>query len=117
MNFFADEGLDVPLVQALREAGFVLTHALETMRGTDDETILSTAVKLEAILITKDKDFGEMVIRNKGRCKGVVLIRIDDLSSGRNSEHVVGLLSRYAGELPNNFTVIQEDKIRIRKLE
>lgn len=116
MTFFADEGLDVPLVSALRASGFRVLHALETMQGADDEAILAAAVTNDAVLVTKDKDFGEMVVRNAAKCNGIVLIRIDDLSNARNIKQVVELLSGYAEQLPDHFTVIQEDKIRIRKL-
>ena len=117
MNFFADEGLDVPLVAALRTNGFAVLHALELMRGADDETILSAAAANKAVLLTKDKDFGEMVVRNAAECSGVVLIRIDDLSDVRNIQRILDLLLRYAEQLPGSFTVIQKDRIRIRKLE
>lgn len=116
MTLFADEGLDVPLVLALRANGFHVLHALETMRGSDDEAILAAAAKNEAVLVTKDKDFGEMIVRNFAECKGVVLVRIDDLRNARNIEYVVELFSRYSEQLPGHFTVMQEDKIRIRKL-
>lgn len=117
MNFFADEGLDVPLVLALRAKGFNVVHALDTMKGADDVTILSTAVSGSAILLTKDKDFGEMIIRNVSFSNRVVLIRIDNLSNIQNIEIVVNLLLRHLEQLPGHFTVIQEDKIRLRKLE
>ncbi len=78
---------------------------------------MEAAVANNAVLLTKDKDFGEIVIRQTIPCKGVVLIRIDDLSNVRRVEQVVDLLLRYAHHLAGHFTVIQEDKIRIRKLE
>lgn len=117
MKFFADEALDVPLVKALRNKGFEVIHALETIRGADDLAVLNSAVENKAVLLTKDKDFGEMVVRNSARCEGVVLIRIEDLSVQSNIEYVVELLSLHIEQLQNHFTVIQQDKIRIRKIE
>lgn len=96
MTLFADEGLDMPLVLALRAAGFYVEHALETMQGADDETILAAAVTNNAVLVTKDKDFGEMIVRNTADCKGVVLVRIDDLRNAHNLKYVVELLSQYS---------------------
>jgi predicted nuclease of predicted toxin-antitoxin system len=69
MTFFADEGLDAPLVEWLRQDGFTVIYALEIMPGAPDEEILKKANSLQAILITKDKDFGELVFRNKNHTR------------------------------------------------
>lgn len=58
-----------------------------------------------------------MVIRNKSVASGVVLIRIEKLNLPENCLLVADLIDKYAPEIKNSFTVIQEDKIRIRSLE
>ncbi|MBO9681855.1 MAG: DUF5615 family PIN-like protein [Flavisolibacter sp.] len=60
MIFFADEGLDAPMVELLRNEGYTVIYAAEEMKGATDVEILE-----KAVLITKDKDFGELVIRYK----------------------------------------------------
>lgn len=116
MKFFADEGLDFMLVDSLRQNSHEVIYAAEEMKGANDKDILDKAVKENCILITKDKDFGEMVIRNKMHSSGVILIRIEKLNLSDNCLFVVHLINKYALELTNSFTVIQEDKIRIRSL-
>lgn len=116
MIFFADEGLDAPFVELLRKEGHSVIYATEEMKGATDTEILAQAVAANAILITKDKDFGEMVIRHQMYSCGIVLIRVEKLNILANCLFVLQLLNRHARDLAYSFTVIQEDKIRIRSL-
>lgn len=114
MTFFADEGLDAPLVEWLRQKGFTVIYALQLMPGASDEEILQHANSLQAILITKDKDFEELIFRNKKHTHDVLLIRIDKLNEPNNCQKVSDFLKLDNQDLPNSFTVLEEDKIRIR---
>jgi predicted nuclease of predicted toxin-antitoxin system len=116
MKLFADEGLDFPIVLALREQGYEVIYAAEIACGAADEILLQKAFSENAILITKDKDFGELVIRRQLPVLILILIRIDQLNLSSNIEIVVNFIVSYEAELKGSFTVIQEDKIRIRKL-
>ncbi len=115
MKLIADEGVDKPIVDALAQQ--VLTYFLfwETNRGTDDEFVLSLANKEQRILLTQDKDFGELVFRMKNTHSGVVLIRLNGYLSLDKANTVVTLLLKYKDELISAFTVIQPNAIRIRK--
>ena len=116
MKFLADEGLDLPLVELLRKRGHQVIYAAEEMNGASDNAILQRAVEENCILLTKDKDFGEMVIRKQKNSNGVILIRIEKLNLRHNCLLIADLIDKYSSELSNSFTVIQEDKIRIRRL-
>jgi predicted nuclease of predicted toxin-antitoxin system len=116
MTFFADEGLDFLVVAALRAQGFTVYYAAELLQGAPDEAIMQMASSYGSILLTKDKDFGEMVIRSQQHTAGVVLIRIDRLNDPGKVSYVANVLAKYAAELSSHFTVIQEDKIRFRPL-
>ena len=74
MKLMADEGVDKPIVDALRKAGFDVAYILESHQGAEDDYILNLANKQERILLTQDKDFGELVFRLKNVHFGVVLI-------------------------------------------
>ena len=60
MNFFADEGLDFPIVYLLRVRGHKVIYAAEEYVSATDDVILDKAFETDSILITKDKDFGEL---------------------------------------------------------
>jgi|SRR5215203_252902 len=116
MTFFGDEGLDAPLVELLRQAGYNVIYAAEKMKGALDTEILERASHEEAILITKDKDFGELVIRQQMHSYGVILIRVEKLNLLSNCLLVLKFINQHLSQLKFSFTVIEEDKIRIRTL-
>lgn len=63
MNFLADEGVDFPIVQRLRNDEHQLLYVAETDPGISDENVLAAANEKNAMLLTADKDFGELVYR------------------------------------------------------
>ncbi len=117
MTFFADEGLDASIVEALRALSYKVIYAAEDYISASDEKLLNAARQQEAILVTKDKDFGEMVIRQRLLTHGIVLIRIDELSLQPNVDFIITTLTTYIEKLAGCLTVIQEKRVRIRKLE
>lgn len=65
MKLIADEGVDKPIVDALRNAGLDVRYIVESDQGADGDYILKLANKQKRILLTQDKDFGELVFRLK----------------------------------------------------
>ena len=115
MNLVADEGIDKPIVDALRNKGFDVIYILETNPGAEDDFILTLAYAQKRILITQDKDFGELVYRLKQAYYGVILIRLQGYAPDLKAEIITSLLLQHANELVGAFTVIQPNAIRIRK--
>ncbi|MEO5500171.1 MAG: DUF5615 family PIN-like protein [Ginsengibacter sp.] len=115
MNLLADEGVDKPIVNALRLAGFNVVYIMETNRGAEDSLILNLANDQKRVLLTQDKDFGELVFRLKQAHYGVVLIRLEGYLSTLKAEITVNVILKYKNELISAFTVIQPNAIRIRK--
>ena len=115
MKFLADEGVDKPIVMALRIAGFDVDYILEIAPGSDDEFVLNLAFTQNRILITQDKDFGELVFRLRQPHHGIILIRLEGYSPQLKGEIVSQLILKHETELSNNFSVIQPNVIRIRK--
>jgi predicted nuclease of predicted toxin-antitoxin system len=63
MKFVADEGIDSQIVEKLRNEGHDIYYVAEFKAGTEDEKILEIANTEDRVLITRDKDFGELVYR------------------------------------------------------
>jgi predicted nuclease of predicted toxin-antitoxin system len=61
MRFLADESCDGAVVRAMREAGHDVTSVRDTMRGASDRSVLDAALSERRLLLTEDKDFGELV--------------------------------------------------------
>ena len=115
MKFLADENLDAPIVKELRANGFDVLFILESHSGIDDEDVLSIAKSQDRLLITQDKDFGELVFRLNQIHAGVILVRLGGISPSQKASIVTYTVLTHLNELANAFTVIQEKSIRIRK--
>lgn len=63
MKLLADECCAARLVGALRDHGHDVLYAAETMQGKPDRSILRRAYDERRLLLTEDKDFGELVVR------------------------------------------------------
>ena len=114
MNLLADEGVDKQVVDALRLAGHTVTWILEQVPGSSDDLIIELANSMSALLITQDKDFGEMVFRRGFVHNGVVLLRLHVLSADDKAELVCNAMRVHGTEMYKAFTVINVRNIRIR---
>jgi rRNA-processing protein FCF1 len=74
MRFLADEGVDAAIVSAIRSEGHDVRWMAEELEGTTDDIVLEAAARDARILITEDKDFGELVFRQRLHHRGVVLM-------------------------------------------
>jgi hypothetical protein len=63
MNLLVDEGVDGPIVERLRHDGHDVIYVAELSPGIDDPEVLKRANEADALLMTADKDFGELVYR------------------------------------------------------
>lgn len=116
MNFVADEGVDGTLVKLLREAGHDVFYFAETERSTEDAVILEMANTENRILISRDKDFGELVWRMKMVHPGIILIRAEELNSVARSNLVAEFIAENQELLSDHFIVIQQGITRVRKM-
>ena len=62
----------------LRDQGHEVFSVFDEARGISDEEVLNKAVSENRILITVDKDFGEMIYRERREHCGVILLRLSD---------------------------------------
>jgi len=115
MKLLVDEGVDKPIVDQLRLSGFDVHYILETYRGIEDEMVLQIANDEGRILVTQDKDFGEMVFRLQKVHLGIILIRLGTNTSVEKARLVNYALLEYGDKLVKAFTVIQSNAIRIRR--
>lgn len=87
----------------------------EQAPGSDDGAVLSRAAASEALLLTADKDFGEIVFRQGRASCGVLLLRLSGLPNARKAELVAGAVARFGDELRGAFTVVTPGAIRRRE--
>lgn len=116
MRLIADESVDAPVVESLRAAGFDIIYVLELSPGVNDNVVLNWSVKEKRLLLTVDKDFGELIFRNKRSAPGVILYRLAGLSNEEKSSILLSVLKKRGKNLSYSFTVITKDRVRIRRL-
>ncbi|HEV7379114.1 MAG TPA: DUF5615 family PIN-like protein [Dyadobacter sp.] len=114
MRILADENIDYPVVRKLREKGFEVFSIMDMHQGENDDFVLSVANKLGCILLTNDKDFGDLIIRRQLPHKGVILLRLSSHDLTEIADIVTTVLNKYKEEIVNKFTLVSDTKIRIR---
>ena len=115
MKILADEGVDESIVTVLRSSGFDVEYILEIAPGTSDDIILEKANKDDRVLLTQDKDFGELVFRLGMIHTGVVLLRFHGLPSEVKARFVLEAFEKSDIEFKGAFVVIQPGAIRGKK--
>ena len=116
MRFLADENVSRFVVAGLQAAGFDVVAVALTSPGVSDSDVLAAARREGRILITEDRDFGELVVRQRLSVQGVVLLELDRLSNAVEADLVVSVLSKNTEKLPGNLLVIEPGRVRIRPL-
>ncbi len=118
MRFLADECCDAALVDALREDGHDILYAIESLRGATDDELLARAFSEHRILLTEDKDFGELVYRLRLPAYGIVLLRFGVADRALKIPRMRYLLDQSTERLrlPGAFVVLKTDKVRVRPL-
>ena len=117
MRFLADECVDASLVENLRAAGHDVRTVQETDPSADDVAVITLAVREDRILLTEDKDFGELCVRHRMPAPGVILLRIGPHLRHHKWPRLVAAFDALKDRLAGHYTVVQVDKIRIRPLD
>lgn len=115
MKLLADENISRYLVNLFRSNGYDVFWIREFKRGISDLEVIELARKMERIILTSDKDFGCLVLKEHHYCRGVVLLRLEDEKSSGNS--VVSCFNKYQDKLEGHFTIITDRKIRFRVMK
>lgn len=115
MKLLADENIDLSVVARLRDAGHVVLAVAEMEPGIPDDVVLQKANTEMAILMTEDKDFGELAFRQSLVHHGVILIRLAGLPGASKAAALIHLLKAHCQEITGSFTVVSPGLVRIRK--
>ncbi|HEY9501314.1 MAG TPA: DUF5615 family PIN-like protein [Pyrinomonadaceae bacterium] len=113
MRFLADESCDFSVVRALRFAKHDVVAIAEVSPRADDDDVRARAVSDERILITEDKDFGQLVYASMQRTAGVIFIRFPARARRNLADTVVEVVRQRGERLIGHFTVLQPGRVRI----
>lgn len=114
MILLADAGVDRPIVDYLRSEGHLVHYVAEMQPNIPDDIVLNLSVRYGAILLTLDKDFGNLIYRQGRASNGVILIRLGGIPIPEKVSIIADLMKNHANELLGAFTVVTRQTIRIR---
>ena len=113
LRFLADESCDYAVVRVLTSLGHEVLPVAELSPAADDETVIGLALQEERVLLTEDKDFGQLVYATGLPSIGVILLRYPAGARSRIGETVADFVKQKGAELRGRFVVIQPGKIRM----
>jgi predicted nuclease of predicted toxin-antitoxin system len=114
VRLLANENIPLEAVRRLQAKGFDVASATDTPGGPD-LNVIDRAGREGRILLTFDKDFGQLAVRQHRPVPGVVLLRIPPLSP----DYIAAQLLRVLGgefQLEDRFTVVTANRVRSRPL-
>jgi predicted nuclease of predicted toxin-antitoxin system len=115
VKFLLDECVGLEVQEYLRNENHDVINAAIEYSGSLDRNILFHSVSENRILITNDKDFGELIFKDGSNHTGVILLRLLD-ERGKNKVRCLKyLLHELGDELISKFVVspIKEHKFNI----
>ncbi len=116
MRILADENFPADAIAALRDKGHDVTWVQTDAPGSSDDQVLARAQKEERILVTFDKDFGELAFRAQlPATSGIILLRISAPSPSHVARVTVEALASRT-DWAGHFAVVEDDRIRMTSL-
>lgn len=116
MRIIANENIFGTVIRELRDRGHDVLSAKETMRGDDDRAVLAQAQAEKRVVITHDKDFGELAFLSHlpAEC-GIILFRLARQDRERDNRRILEAFESRT-DWAGHFAVVEDDRIRIRPL-
>lgn len=114
IKFLVDVGVGKSVENYLREKGYDIKTVRDIDPAMRDEKIIQIAAIEKRMVVTMDKDFGELVYHSFMDHCGVLLLRLEDASGIEKRKVIEFIIDNYSSQIHNCFCVFQNDKFRIR---
>lgn len=116
MKLLADENIPSSVVRMLADEGYDILWVRTEAPGISDIEVMKYACHDDRIILTYDKDFGELVVKdNISPPAGIILFRLRLDNPARLAHRILDILKTRA-DWEGYFSVIEERKIRMRPL-
>lgn len=112
MRWLVDECVDAELVKQLRNRGHGVAYVAADGAGSTDPQVLLRAREEDRVLLTEDKDFGDLVFRLRLALPGVILLRIPPEDRAIKWDRLRQTIDQFGTGLIGRYIVI--DKLRMR---
>jgi predicted nuclease of predicted toxin-antitoxin system len=114
VDFVADENVPRQVIAALEGADHRVFSISRLSPRASDDAVLERSSAMGAVLITIDKDFGDLVFRQRRVAGGVLLPRLTGLTTRAKADAVLAAVREHGEALVGAFTVVAPGRIRIR---
>jgi predicted nuclease of predicted toxin-antitoxin system len=115
--FLADVCVPVSVGLRLRQSGHDVRVLVGPERRLSDDDILALALDEDRIVLTADKDFGELTVRFAKPSIGIVLLLIGSLPASERGERVAAALGSVAGSMRGHLVTVLPDRVKVRPLQ
>lgn len=115
MRFLADESCDFGVVRALQAAGNDVVCVKDIAGGAADADVIGIAVDQQRVLITEDKDFGQLVFASGAISPGVIYLRFTAGARQEIAASVLKLVEHEGMGLTGRFAVLKPGRVRLGK--
>ena len=116
MRWLVDECVDAALVEHLRRAGHDVVYVSDIIPRASDADVMRHAEREDRLLLTEDKDFGDLVFRQFGSVPGLVLLRIGAAQRRHKPQRLMAAIDRFGDTLFGRYTVIESARFRSRPM-
>jgi predicted nuclease of predicted toxin-antitoxin system len=114
LKFLVDIGVGKKVEKWLEENGYDVKAVRNINPKAKDSEILNLAIAEGRMVITMDKDFGELVYNSGEMHSGVLILRLEDADGEQKAHIVKQVLNEFAGRIQGKFCVFQDNRLRIR---
>lgn len=112
----ADENVPRPVLDRLRADGWDVDAITDLAPGSPDEQVLARANLERKVLLTQDRDFGELAFSSKLPVAGIVLFELERLSLASQADRLSTVLVAERDGLDGCFLVVEPARVRHRAL-
>jgi len=117
MRLLADENIPLETVRALRSAGHDVYSATEAGPGAADVSHIARANREDRLIVTFNRDFGELTVRGQTKATGgVLLLRMTPRSAEHVTEFLTALFARSDVKWAGQLSVADEKHLRQRPI-
>jgi predicted nuclease of predicted toxin-antitoxin system len=116
LRWLADECVDAALVAELRHLGHDVIYIAERSAGLADPEVLKQAREDDRLLLTEDKDFGDLVFRSRLSVPGVILLRLSPEDRHLKWGRLKTAIDQFGARLTGRHVVIEKVRLRSRPL-
>jgi predicted nuclease of predicted toxin-antitoxin system len=115
MKFLIDMGVGKKVEEWFKQERYDVKSVRDLNIRSKDADILKLAVSEDRMIITMDKDFGELVYNSGMSHTGVLILRPEDANGNDKVDIVKRIMAGFSEKIENKFCVFQDGRLRIRE--